>query len=381
MPSWIDYNRVVSILEELADLRLKDPRPCSVAGSMFAEPFPAILHAYMLFSDTNLNDTDTFHSLEELSRRLNSLVQDLLGTTRLKVMVTYGASESTLTALYALREARKPRHGMVLAPKSAHASVFKACKVLGLNCIEIPVDIDLRVDVGIAEQLLRRHSEHRDIVAIVATLGITDNGALDPVEELAKLAHEYNVPLYVDAAFGGLILVGMGMERLLRLPGISAITMDPHKLFAPAPSSLLVVYDEELWNYTFFEAPYMPSGRQQSLLWTRVGSSLATAYMGLKMLGREGLTTLANHLMYLARRFTILLSEAGIPVLSKPWTPIVAYNVGRSQETIASRLRSHGIVVYPSRLPGVLRYVAKWCHTQGYVDKMSGIVINGTRSL
>ncbi len=362
------------VLEELAELASRDPRPCRVAGTMVAEAFDVAYEAYCMFTHVNYNDPESFSSVKVIEKGLERILADLLGVNSLAVVYTYGGSESTLTALYAFREA----YGVdtVVVSKAAHASVFKACRILGLRCISVNVDYDLTIDVYGLERIVEKA---RGRVAIVATLGLTDNGAIDPLEEIDRVAKTYDIPVYVDAVYGGFIAIGLGMHHLLKLSSIRAFSLDPHKLYAPPGSGLLILLDKELEEQISFSAPYMPASVQKTLLWTRSAAGLAAAYAGLKLMGPTGLRRLAEHLMKLAKLLKIVLEEAGIPVLSKPWTPLVAFNVGRAVERIAENLRRRGIYLYPSRIPWTLRYIAKWCHDEGFVEELANIVVNTSK--
>jgi len=119
----------------------------------------------------------------------------------------------------------------------------------------------------------------------------------------------------------------------------------------------------------------MPSGRQRGLPWTRTAAGLAAAVAALEALGQDGLERLAQHLYGLAERVAEALRAAGVPVHGGPWTPLVAFNVGRKAGSVAEALRRRGWVLYPSRLRGVLRYVAEWCHTQSDVEEIAGTVV------
>lgn len=40
---------------------------------------------------------------------------------------------------------------------------------------------------------------------VVATVGTTDCGSIDPIEEIVKVATDHGLWLHLDAAFGGLL--------------------------------------------------------------------------------------------------------------------------------------------------------------------------------
>ncbi|BEP17437.1 hypothetical protein PYJP_07890 [Pyrofollis japonicus] len=353
--------RCEDVIEELGTLISRDPRPCSVAGTMVAEPFDVAAEAYRMFMHVNYNDPASFNSVHVVKERLEALISELLGR-RIRLLYTYGGSESTLSALYAFRETYGVKG--IIASRAAHASVFKACRILGLRCHMAGVNPDLTISVDDVEELVESLPYR---VALVATLGLTDNGALDPIEELNQIAEANDIPIYIDAVFGGFHLLAKGETRLLTLGSVKAFSLDPHKLYAPPGSGLLVVLDNDLMNALRFDAPYMPMGSQEGLLWTRNAAGLAATYAGLRLLGREGLKRLTTTLMMLAEELKVGLEEAGVVVYSKPWTPLVAFNVGRAWKRVLSLLGSRGIILYPSRLPGTLRYIVKWCHSRGFV--------------
>ncbi|ALL01496.1 Decarboxylase [Pyrodictium delaneyi] len=363
----LDPARAEKILEDLQRLRDEDPPPCRVAGGMTAEPLPVALEAYTLYARVNLNDPTTWYSVETLMKRLRRLLEELLGP-ELGMLPTSGGSESALTGLYIAREATG--RNIVMASRAAHASIAKAARILGMRLIEAPVDYDLRLDVDSLRRLLRAHQGR--VAVVVVTLGVTDNGAIDPILEAAEAAWESGAVLYVDAAWGGFPLLGRPAARGMILPrsGPALVGIDFHKHITPPPSGVLLANTPELLDVVEYQAPYMPSGRQQGLPWTRTAAGLAAAVAALEALGQDGVEKLAQHLYELAERVAEGLRAAGIPVQGGPSTPLVAFNVGRRADSVAEALRRQGWILYPSRLPGVLRYVAKWCHTRSDVEEI-----------
>ncbi|BES81853.1 aminotransferase class I/II-fold pyridoxal phosphate-dependent enzyme [Pyrodictium abyssi] len=371
--SWLLGNgKAEKVIDELRRLRAGDPPPCRVAGGMTAEPLPVALQAYTLYARANLNDPATWRSVEALVERLRRLLEGVLGPG-LDMLPTSGGSESALTGLFIAREATG--RDTVVASSAAHASIAKDARILGMRLIEAPVDYDLRLDVDQLRRILRANSGR--VAAVVATLGVTDNGALDPVLEAAEVAWENGAVLYVDAAWGGLPLLGRPAARSTILPrgGPALAGIDFHKHVAPPPSGVLLANTPELLGIVEHRAPYMPSGRQRGLPWTRTAAGLAAAVAALEALGQDGLERLAQHLYGLATRMAEALRTAGVPVHSGPWTPLVAFNVGRKAGSVAEALRRRGWVLYPSRLHGVLRYVAKWCHTPSDVEEIVETVV------
>jgi tyrosine decarboxylase len=102
--------------------------------------------------------------------------------------------------------------GKVLVPQSKHYSWTKAADILGIgqeNLISVPVGRDFRMDI----KALRGHidalvAEKTPILAVVAVVGSTEEGAVDEVHEIVRLRDRYedqgiSFYLHIDAAYGG----------------------------------------------------------------------------------------------------------------------------------------------------------------------------------
>lgn len=103
---------------------------------------------------------------------------------------------------------------VILVAASRHYSVTKAANVLGLghSSIEsIRTDEMFRIDIAHLEQVIRRVvSEGKVPLAVIATAGTTEEGAVDPIHEIVSLRsklHQEDISfwLHIDAAWGGYI--------------------------------------------------------------------------------------------------------------------------------------------------------------------------------
>ena len=104
------------------------------------------------------------------------------------------------------------RLGKVLVPQSKHYSWTKAADVLGIgneNMISVQVDENFRMDIDhLKETIDQLVSDKTPILAVVAVVGTTEEGAVDRVHEVAQLRDDYEkqgVSFYfhIDAAYGG----------------------------------------------------------------------------------------------------------------------------------------------------------------------------------
>ncbi len=165
------------------------------------------------------------------------------------------ASHSTLYALAAARARALPEiqeegwagvpAGRVYTSAESHSSVDKAALTLGFGRRGIA---RIEVDAGFRMRADRLRAEiEGDLargvrpVAVVATLGTTSTCAVDPVEEVAAIAEEFELWLHVDAAYGGpLALLPEWRERFRGWERADSIVVNPHKwLFTPVDCSIL----------------------------------------------------------------------------------------------------------------------------------------------
>lgn len=236
-------------------------------------------------------------------------------------VVTTGGSESNLMGLLLAREhARCPsRRGKlrVLCSQAAHFSIGRAAGILGLGqdaVLPVPTAADHRMapeslDRALADPRARAADAP---VAIVATAGTTDVGAIDPLPEIADVAAAHGAWLHVDAAYGGGALFSQRLSGLLTgLARADSLSLDLHKLgWQPAPAGVFLVRSAGLFaplersvaylNADDDQAAGYPSLLGRSLRTTRRADVFKIA-VTLRALGRSGLGALVDRCHDLAR--------------------------------------------------------------------------------
>ena len=136
-----------------------------------------------------------------------------------------GAVVALLAALHRASDGRTERDGVagghytVYASTQTHSSVEKACRVAGLGADALrKIEVDATTLAARPEHL--RALIARDVadgitpVLVVASVGATGTGALDPVRELATIAREHGAWLHVDAAWAGVAAVAPELRWL-----------------------------------------------------------------------------------------------------------------------------------------------------------------------
>ena len=123
------------------------------------------------------------------------------------------ASGGTLSNLNALIAARynsglgSDPSSVLLVSEDAHSSFIKCTKIMGLqetNLIRIKTDDRGCMDLQILRKTIDKCSiDNKKIFAIVATLGTTFRGAIDPIKDISEICKEKKIWLHIDGSIGG----------------------------------------------------------------------------------------------------------------------------------------------------------------------------------
>lgn len=175
--------------------------------------------------------------VEEARERLAAAV----GATPSEVVFTSGGTESdnlAIKGIFWARRAADPKRVRVLASSVEHHAVLDAVEWLAEHEAAqvhwLPVDGHGRV----APETLRRElAAAPDEVALVSVQWANNEvGTLQPIAELARIAHEYGVPIHTDAV-QALATAPVHFAR----SGVDALTLTGHKLGGPIGCGALLL--------------------------------------------------------------------------------------------------------------------------------------------
>jgi tyrosine decarboxylase/aspartate 1-decarboxylase len=335
-----------------------------------------------------------FGPTRALEAEVIAMLTDLVGGDPGQVggYLSGGGTESNVMALWMARNVLtggSPQRVSVLAGRSLHHSVPSACDIVGLGagrweaCEEatcgmaealaregiaaelpvrhqhVPADdlsglalVDLddawRLDVG---DLECRIEEGLDsgvrAFAIIATVGTTSVGAIDPVESIGELVARMRRSrpdtrffVHVDAAMGGLVVpflasadrVAFGFDLLDPdgHPVVDSMSIDMHKAgLAPYPAGVFLCRLEHR-RAVEVDRPFDPGQVDSTVSGSRSGAAAAVSWALLTQLGRRGrggrggYEALARRSITLARFTSRQLAAIGAHVAADPVTNIVA---------------------------------------------------------
>lgn len=167
--------------------------------------------------------------------------------------LTGGGSSANLMGLAIAREAKAPANetgigkgtpGVVYASEEVHMSIPKSVALLGIgreNLRLVPTDNSFRMIPRELSHLLRGDKAGgRTPIAVVASAGTVNTGAVDPLRQIAEIAHEHGAWVHIDGAYGALAALA---ERK-KFDGIEladSLSLDPHKwLYQPLDCGCLL---------------------------------------------------------------------------------------------------------------------------------------------
>jgi tyrosine decarboxylase/aspartate 1-decarboxylase len=305
-----------------------------VLSSMCTEPHPVAREAAERFLATNPGDPATYQQIADLERRA---IETLGEITRLDAphgYVASGGTESNIQAVRAARNLARRDDPNVVAPESVHFSFQKAAEVLGVELRIAPVDDDYRATLD----AITEHVDD-DTVLVAGVAGSTEYGRVDPIPELAAVAHDHGALFHVDAAWGGFALPFTDHAWDFTDAPVDTMAIDPHKLGQSAvPAGGFLAREQRVVDALAVDTPYLESTSQATLTGTRSGAGVASAAAAMGELWPDGYRTQFEVSMSDARWLADQLTDRGFDVV-EPTLPLVAVDV---PESLFTALRERG---------------------------------------
>lgn len=289
------------------------------------------LEAFARFLPDNALDPTSFPGLVQVEREVVRMVANLLrGDEDVVGNFTSGGTESILLAVKSARDkARSERPDLrepeIVLPKSAHCAFHKAAHYFDLR--PVVVGLDRKTFQADVDEM--RGAISPRTVMMVASAPQYAQGVIDPIGELAALAHERGIWLHVDACVGGIqlsIMRGMAEFEVppfdFSLPGVTSMSADMHKYgYSPKGASVVLYRNKSFRRHQIFSsidsATYaLINSNIQS---TRSGGPMAGAWAVLHLLGKEGYEEMCRTVMAATGRMIDLFQATDeLYVLGEP---------------------------------------------------------------
>lgn len=161
-------------------------------------------------------------------------IAEFLGAKNKEIFFTSGGSESDNWAIKGVADAYSEKGKHIITTKIEHHAVLHTCEFLenhGYEVTYLDVDEYGMVDPNAFEQAIRQDT-------ILASIMFANNeiGTIEPIAELAKIAHQHGVIFHTDAvqAFGH---VRINVDEM----GIDLLSASAHKVNGPKGVGLLYI--------------------------------------------------------------------------------------------------------------------------------------------
>lgn len=332
-----DLERAFDSLTE----RLRDNYPFGhprYVGQMLKPPHPAAVIGYLSAMLINPNN----HALDggpATARMEHEVVSALAGMFGMSPYLGHLTSSGTIANLEALWVARESHPGKAIAfSADAHYTHARMCSVLGVRGIPIAVDASGRMDCAALQSALQQEQ----IGTVVATLGTTGLGALDPLPQILELTRAAGVRVHVDTAYGGFFALiaddardGVAHAPFEAIAQADSVVVDPHKhglqpygcgavLFADPAVQRFYRHDSP---YTYFSSDELHLG-EISLECSRAGAAAAGLWLTLQVLplSDSGLGSILRATRAAALQwYDMLLGSRSLEPYQLPELDIVTY--------------------------------------------------------
>jgi glutamate decarboxylase len=330
--------------------------------------------------DKNMIDKDEYPATAAIEQRCVCMVADLFHAEDLRDddpasaigVSTVGSSEAVMLAGLAMSWRWRAKVGKdwkgrtpnLVMGSNVQVVWEKFCRYFDVEPIYLPMEEGRYVITP--EQVLSAVNE--DTIGVVAILGTTYTGELEPIAEICtaldKLAADggVDVPVHVDAASGGFVVPFLHPDVVwdFRLPRVVSINVSGHKYGLTYPGIGFVVWRsaECLPEDLVFRVNYLGGDMPTfTLNFSKGGNQVIGQYYNFLRLGRSGYAQVMSCLSTTARwlgdqlresqHFEIISDGSAIPVVSFR----LSGDPGYTEFDVSHALRSFGWQVPAYTMP------------------------------
>src|SRR2546421_4225263 len=286
--------RVAEVLVATAE-RLQDNYPYFhplYAGQMLKPPHPVARLAYALAMWINPNNhaLDGGRATSAMEKEAVAEIAGMFGWKRFLGHLCGGGTMANLEALWVAGQLQPGKK--ILASEQAHYTHGRISGGLQLPFESVPCDARGRMDVN----ALAKRMGRGDVGTVVATMGTTATGSVDPLPEILALRAKHGFRIHADAAYGGYFVLtenlGEDAERAVaRIGEADSIVIDPHKHgLQPYGCGCVLFRDPEAGRlykhnspYTYFSSAALDFGAI-SLECSRPGAAAAALWATQRLL-------------------------------------------------------------------------------------------------
>ncbi|MGB2625801.1 MAG: aminotransferase class I/II-fold pyridoxal phosphate-dependent enzyme [Candidatus Acidiferrum sp.] len=259
-PPASDLQKIADVISVVA-AKLQDNYPYFhplYAGQMLKPPHSVAQLAYSLAQQINPNNhaLDGGRASSAMEKEAVAEIARMCGWNEHLGHLTGGGTMANLEALWVAGQLAPGK--TILASDQAHYTHQRVSGVLKLPFESIPCDTRGRMDVD----ALRKRLSGGDVGTVVATMGTTATGSVDPLVDILELREEYGFRVHSDAAYGGYFTLARNLDRSTRaafdqIARVDSIVIDPHKHgLQPYGCGCVLFHDPDVGRLYKHDSPY-----------------------------------------------------------------------------------------------------------------------------
>src|SRR6266849_6319242 len=286
--------RLAEVLAATAE-RLQDNYPYFhplYAGQMLKPPHAVARLAYALAMWINPNNhaLDGGRATSAMEKEAVAEIAAMFGWQEYLGHLCGGGTMANLEALWVAGQLYPGKK--ILASEQAHYTHKRISGVMQLDFETVACDPLGRMDANALEKRLAKG----DVGTVVATMGTTATGSVDPLPAILGLREKHGFRLHVDAAYGGYFTLAENLapeaeQAFAKIGEADSIVIDPHKhglqpygcgcvLFSDPGVGRLYKHDSP---YTYFSSAELHLG-EISLECSRPGAAAAALWATQRLL-------------------------------------------------------------------------------------------------
>jgi tyrosine decarboxylase/aspartate 1-decarboxylase len=265
------------------------------AGQMLKPPHPVARLAYALAQWINPNNhaLDGGRATSAMEKEAVAGIAEMFGWPEHLGHLCGGGTMANLEALWVAGQLAPGKK--ILASEQAHYTHGRISGVLQLPVASVPCDARGRMDLAKLGEMVARG----DVGTVVATMGTTATGSVDPLAGILELREKHGFRVHADAAYGGYFGLAKNLGEATRrefdfLRHVDSVVIDPHKHgLQPYGCGCVVFRDPAVGKlykhdspYTYFSSNELHLG-EISLECSRPGAAAAALWATQKLLPLE----------------------------------------------------------------------------------------------